>query len=245
MTRLVSIYRIAWLVFARIVMLVGASGALGQSESLYDTRPFHQPVSPLPVEYGFSQDHSSTAFEGAQRGRAAVIQALGNFRLAESQAAILFEQARGLDRENDLKQTLALQAQRDFFRETRELNRQQREARVAAGRVKLAARRASVYRAAYQLMPGDLNATTGEIRWPAVLQPARFEAERTAIGELFRVQVSYGDPQSGVAQEIGRRIKMLTRALQHEIASVPREEYVAAQKFLLGLKFAAEGIAQG
>src|SRR3954449_6042831 len=43
--------------------------------------PFHQPVAPYPVEFGFSQDHSSTAAEGFLRGTAAVIQARGNFEL--------------------------------------------------------------------------------------------------------------------------------------------------------------------
>src|SRR3954471_18148706 len=47
---------------------------------------------------------ASTAAEGYLNGRAAVIDALGNFEVNDAQAAILNQHARALDRENNLKQ---------------------------------------------------------------------------------------------------------------------------------------------
>jgi hypothetical protein len=198
---------------------------------------FQPPTPPLPAEFGFAQDHSSTAAEGFLRGKAAVIQALGNFQLAQSQAAILFEQGRALDRENDLKQTQALLAQHAMWREGRYEERAEFNARRAAGRAKIEARHQTVHRAAYQLSPADVDSVTGEIRWPAALMSEKFRAERGRMEELFRQHVGYGDSQSGVSAEIARLSAVMAKSLRSEIRSVPKDEYVAAQKFLLGLKF--------
>ncbi len=205
---------------------------------------FHQPVAPLPAELGFAQDHSSTAAEGFLRGKAAVIHAIGNLQLAESQSAILFEQARSLDRENDLKQTQALHAQQLLWREAREEKRAAFEARLAQGRAKLATRRATVHRAAYQLSPAELNVVTSEIQWPATLEADKFRADRERMQELFRQLVSYGEAQPSVAAEIARVSEALARAVRSDIRTLSPNEYLAAQKFLLGLKLAA-GDVQG
>ena len=104
-----------------LISLGIAATATAQAPEDYSTPPgpFHQPVPPYPVEMGFSQDHSSTAAEGYLRGKAALIQSLGNFQLSESQAQILRQQARWLDRENDLKQTIALHAQKQMWADAR------------------------------------------------------------------------------------------------------------------------------
>src|SRR5262249_47231054 len=160
--------------------------------------------SPNPVEMGFTQHHSSTALEGAQRGRAAVIQAVGNYDLSESQAEILREQARSLDRENRLKQTQALQAQKEMWNKARIQDREQHEARIADGQMKIAEQRSMTYRQAFQLASNEFDAKTGTITWPTVLQDSKYQQVRERVDELFRIQVSYGNPQPGTAKEIAR-----------------------------------------
>jgi hypothetical protein len=186
--------------------------------------------------YGY---HSSTAAEGYLRGRAAVIDALGNFAVLDSQAAILQQQARALDRENDLKQTEALLTQKKMWADARSQARKDRESRAAEGRKLLAERRATAYRDVYQLPADVLNLKTGEIRWPAVLQDVRFQANRDRLDELFRTHVGYGVPRANLATQISRSIDELARVLRSEAGSMSREEYVAAQKFLMGLKYGA------
>lgn len=229
-----------------IVTLAGGSAAVAQSKpARYEyTSPteFHQPVSPYPVEMGFSQHHSSTAFEGAQRGRAAVIQAWGHYQLSESQARILRQQARALDRENDLRQTEALHAQQAMWREAHENERKHHEARVAEAKVKLAAKRSTVYLDTYRLPPTVFNRFTGEIRWPIALQDDAYQANRARIEELFRLQLSYGDPQADVSKEIASCCKQLAQLLRREAGSLPRDEYLAGQKFLVGLKLEARSM---
>src|SRR4051812_14622630 len=100
-----------------IIALAAVSSAFAQPgpEGNSGQSPIFRPVSPNPVEMGFTQDHSSTVIEGAQRGRAAVIQAYGNYQLDVSQAAVLHQQTRALNRENNLKQTEALHAQEEMW----------------------------------------------------------------------------------------------------------------------------------
>ncbi len=191
--------------------------------------------------FGFGFDggyHASTAFEGALFGKAAVIDSVGRFRVNDAQAAILREQARAFDRENDLAQVQAFHARLEIARTAREAERARRTAKAAAGQQLLQARQTVVHAAAYQLNTNELNLATGEIRWPAVLEAAKFAADRARIEELVVRQARYGADQS-VAEEIARVSERLSRSLRTEIRVLPRAEYLVAQKFLMGLRFAS------
>lgn len=247
MTRCLFQRRINRLTFCAVTMLlisVRTAAAQSDPESYrLPPGPAYPPVPPYPVELGFSQHHSSTLQEGWQRGRAALIQAWGNYQLSTSQAQIHWEHARALDRENDLRQTAALHAQHEMWRANRQQLREARDARCAEGLKKLAVRRSTVYREAYQLTASQFDPGTGEINWPVVLQDARFQPTRERVDELFRTHVGYGEPQAATAAEIKRCIEPLVRALRESVGTVPRDEYVAAQKFLRGLKCEAMSLA--
>jgi hypothetical protein len=242
MSSKMNIQRLALVFVAWSTLVAGRSAVAESDHSFGHDRPIHHPVVPLPVEFGFSQDHSSTALEGALRGKAAVIQAIGNFELSASQAAILREQARALERENRVQQTIALHAQQALWRQARELKRTEREAAAAAGKAKLAARSVSLYGQVYALSADELDRRTGQIGWPTVLKASRFQDHRIGLEELFRMHIGYGDTRPQVQNEIGRRIDLLSRALRREVQSMPRADYMAAQKFLKGLKYAAAGL---
>jgi hypothetical protein len=242
MTRTIEICRCLRIVGFLAILGAGRIAGADSEPSHYQYEysppaPMHHPVPPYPPEMGFSQHHSSTAYEGAQRGDAVKIQAKGNYLLHQSQAAILFEQAEALNRENELLKTDALHAQQRMWRDAIEEVRYHHEARVAEGRSKLAARRLTVHRAAYRLSPIEFNTISGRISWPVVLQAAKYGRSRARLEELFRQHVGYGDPQPGTAQEIARCSDELIRGLRKDIGIVPRDEYLAAQKFLRGLKF--------
>jgi hypothetical protein len=237
-----------FVVVAFLASFLLASAGLAQEPSDYQNvvpGPYHPIVPPYPVEFGFSQHHSSTALEGALRGKAAVIQARGNFELSESQARILDQQTRWLSRENDLAQTEALLIQKKLWSDARIEERKSREARVAAGKVSQAERRSSVHREAYRLSPSELDLATGQIIWPVLLQADEFRFERQQLEDLFREHVSYGSPLPEKAREISRAVDKLVRTLRSEISSVPRSDYLTAQKFLRGLKVEAEALVAG
>lgn len=199
--------------------------------------PFHQPVPPYPVEFGFSQDHSSTAAEGFLRGKAAVIQSLGNFQLSKSQAEILREQARWLDRENNLKQTEALHAQQKLWSDARAQAEATRKTRLAEGRKILAERKATVLRQKLQLSPNQLDLATGTINWPAFMQTDDFTQLRTELEQLVRDHARFGNNPQTMSDEIAHTVELWSRALERGRATLPREEYLAAQKFLTGIRY--------
>jgi len=247
MTRLPAIRRTNLVVLEVIALLVAtAQPTLAQIEATSsDAREqLYQPVSPYPVEMGFSQDHSSTAYEGAQRGRAAVIQAWGNYQLSQSQAQVIRQQARALNRENDLKQTEALNAQKNLWDKARADARARREMALGEGRRKADEKRATVYRKAYQLASDEFDPTTGTINWPAALLDVKYEPLRTRVDELFRTQIAYHDPKPANAQESLHNIGRLRRALLTVRSQMPREQYLNATRFLLGLQLEAESLAQ-
>ena len=222
--------------------LLAAGTAVGQSSG-YEGGSDHHSQSFSYGGYGsYGSYHASTAAEGFLRGKAAVIDALGNFEVNDAQAGILREQGRALDRENDLKQTEALLLQKKMWEDARIQARRDRAARSLEGQQILAERRATVYRDAYLLSAEELNIKTGQIAWPEALQDGRFEANRVRLEELFRQHVGYGVPRANVARQIARSIDQWSRVLRSEVSSMSREDYLAAQKFLLGLKYGAEAV---
>jgi hypothetical protein len=240
-------YRLHVVAIVSVVSFLIAGMGLAQAPEAYDKvppGPFHQPTPPWPVEMGFSQDHSSTVYEGARRGDAAFVQSLGNFLLSYNQAQILWEQSRWLNRENNLKQTEALYAQQDMWRNRHVNLRKQHDARVIEAKAASAAK-ATVYRAAYQPRAGQLNIATGEIAWPAALRVARYQESRERLDELFREHTGYGTPNAATARQIARAVDEMVRTLQDNITTVPRGEYLACQKFLRGLKYEAAGMVEG
>lgn len=235
MTRLAyyRIYRASMISVALVLVSVSTAASQSSPDGYGSWGPARPPVPPYPIEMGYSHDHSSTLFESWQRGRGALIQAHGNFLLSGTQAQIQWEQARAMNRENKLK-----------LREVREQIKEEQAAERVKGLEKLAERRSTVYRSLYQLSADQFDLSTGEIRWPAVLQNAKYEQVRERVGELFRTHISYGEPQPSTAEEIARTIEPLKRALQKDVANMPREDYIAGQKFLLGLKYQAMSLVQ-
>jgi hypothetical protein len=226
--------------FTLLIVLVSAGAVMAQPESDPAQSPIFRPVSPNPVEMGFWQHHSSTVIEGAQRGRAAVIQAEGNYLLDASQAAVLRQQARALRRQNNLKQTEALYTQEAMWDDARMRDREQHEARLAEGQKILADKRATIYRQAYQLSSTEFDAKTGAIAWPVVLQDEKYQQVREHVEELFRIQRSYGEAPASMSTDLARNIETLRRALRSDMNNLAKDDYLAASKFLVGLKLEAE-----
>ena len=84
----------------------------------------------------------------------------------------------------------------------------------------------------------------GAINWPTALRDAKFQGYRERLEQLFREHVSYGGAHAETAREIARTVDKLANALRQDVGLMPRDEYMAAQKFLLGLKYGAESLVQ-
>ena len=229
------------------ILLVSVSTAAAQSDPnapLAPNRPFYQPVQTMPSDMFFTQHHSSTAFEGYARGRAAVIHAWGNYYVNRMQALILREQARALYRENRIKLVQALQYRNELWQNAREKERNDRNTRITEGQQQITQKRVTEFLAAYQLSADEFNATTGEITWPTALQDAKYQGVRDRVEELFRIQLGYGEPQQGTAKQLVRKIEDLHLALQRDKPNLSDDEFLAAAKFLAGLSVTAESLGK-
>jgi hypothetical protein len=205
-----------------------------------------QPVAgyyPQPMQPVFAvADQSYTPYAAAPNGQ---IDNSGTDLLNANQARILAEQARELAIENNRNEREAVLEHRQRLAEARMLAREEQEVRVAETRQRLAERRATAHRKAYKLSTSELNPITGAISWPAALQNEGFKANRVLLGDLFTQFVSYRENRAEVANQIAQEIDAWSRALRNEIGTMPREEYLAAQKFLLCLKYAATETRSG
>lgn len=217
------------------------SAVLFASAAQAQTSGFYQPVSPYPVEMGHWQHHSSTALESALRGRAAMIQALGNYRVQDSQARILEEQARSLYYDNDVKKTETLYRKKYLWRQHREEERARQISRDTLGKQLLAQRQATYYNAVYRLTPDELNRVTGQIVWPTALEDERYASGRRQLSFLFRQRARH---LSGSVDPFADRILKLTEQLKQDlkqqIVDLEPSDYSDAQKFVRGLIYEVE-----
>ncbi len=165
-------------------------------------------------------------------------------QILAQQARLAAQQARALTNENNLKQTEGMLSQKKMWSDDRLQSRLDREARLAHGQRMLAERRRTVYRQAYQLSPSELNLATGTIAWPTALQNEAFEGQRNHMSELFRQLVTYRDSSPATLSQISKIVDGWSRELKSQTGSVSREDYLGAQKFLLGLKYTAESLAE-
>ena len=129
-----------------LLSLLNPTTALAQRSGDYGAPPpiDFRPVSPWPTSMGESYDHDSTAAGNYLRNLAGVIHASGNYWLSRSQATILLEYSRSLEKYN--RPTLGRVLQRQLA------TARGRAASMPGGlRAKNEANRPEKYRAAYQL----------------------------------------------------------------------------------------------
>lgn len=220
---------------SRTLSLVAVASLIAASPAAAQTAGYFQPVN---LSSGFSVEprHSSTALEGALRGRAKVIESLGKYRVYDAQANILNQQARGLSYENDVKQTETLYRKQYLWRQHREEERAREIQRDALGKELLAQRRATYYRDTYRLDADQLNRTTGRVSWPESLDHDQFASTRSQIDFLFRQRSRYpagsDDPFAGRILKLTEQLKA---DLKEQLADMDPTDYADAQKFVRGL----------
>src|SRR4051812_31582594 len=217
-----------------LILAIPSVANAQQSSQAYELPPVrYQPVSPWPPHMGESYHHDSTVAGNYFRGQAGLVYANGNYWVSVSQAAILFEYARSLDNCNR-KQWIELRA---WNRKRLQAERQQS---LSAKRVKHEAVRQTTYKAAYGLTEDELDRESGQITWPIALHAPEYDGLRSRLNELFST-VACGDHQfTPRADEIAVCADNLARVLGRNIKTIERSDYLAAQKFLCGLKYEPE-----
>ncbi|MBU4271798.1 MAG: hypothetical protein KKE86_14440 [Planctomycetes bacterium] len=192
-----------------------------------------QPYYPPPY-YGGSpySYHSSTAAEGAARGMGDVIRSQGQYNLATSKAAVNLGEARRRQIENDEQWTSTYFQMRDINKQHRDAELKRRRGNpedwiryAQAGKPK-------------PLSGSELDAVTGEIRWPMLLTAENFDAQRAELQSTFTARAYHGVLGAEDFSKTSRLIDQMIAMLKDGIGDVPPQQYITAKKFLESLAYA-------
>lgn len=185
--------------------------------------PHVVPVVPFPA---FNvPSHSSTAYEGARRGDAAVIEAYGFAIEAESRSNINNQVARQLQIANKKTEIETRQ-------KLRELSQKKQAEQFAENRVK----RQNYRQQNVPLTPTprrvvEFDASSGSVLWPAVLQDATYSRSRGDLEELLHMWAA-GEWSVDLAQEIDQAAETLKQELKTNMKSMRPSDYLAAKQLL-------------
>ena len=227
------------------LLLVFTGPAVAQSEYELDYMPpgpFHSPTPLYAPDMFHTYHHDSTFPSALVRARAALLYSQGAYLVNHNQALILHELARWMYLRNRVEVTRSLYARLELQRVYREQQRMLRQARIAAGLASLAERQRTYYHTTYRLSPSELDLATGWITWPEILEHSKYSDYREQVDELYRIHLGYGDPQVDTAARIVDSVESWEKVLRHDRVRMPREVFLAAQKFLRGLKYEAASI---
>ncbi len=221
-----------------IALAVLGIASLGQAQ-VYEPvgTPMYPPVSPPPAygggyPYG-AWSRSLTAAEGFGRALGDMITGLGQYNLNTSAAAVNLSLARQSEINNDKLWTQTYFQMRDINREHREV-----AIRRERGNPEDWARYAQVGRPK-PLGNQSLDAVTGEIRWPILLNLPDFATQRAVLEKAFANRAYHGvlgaEEYLAVRQVTGEMLA----GLRDRVADLPPQQYLVARRFLESLAFEA------
>lgn len=177
---------------------------------------------------------ASTAAEGFLRGRAAELEAAGEFLRDSSVAANNFQEAHRRALENSTRRV-------DTYFHRRQLNEQYRA--EMRGQPPTPAQVRKYAKATLPDRPAadQLNRVTGEIDWPATLAGKEFADYRKRLGDLFeqRSRESERGLDSEHYAEIKRVAKEMLSALKEHVKEMPPMQYIQARNFIESLQYEA------
>lgn len=167
------------------------------------------------------------------QGAADVIRARGEFNYLTSQAAIFANQARALQ----------LQNARDYvhtYFDLRQANRLYRAAERGPRPGPEAWIRYAQAARPDRLSPAELDAITGRINWPILLQADEFARYRAELEALFATRADLGGINTWGYLRIDQTSKALLEQLKGRVADFPPQDYIQARRFLEALAYEAK-----
>ncbi len=236
------------MVFRNRAFCVLASGALfltaiaaAQTEPAGSGSPPYQPAVPagsMNFVGGFYGGNSgaSTAAGSAMNGMAHAVNAMGNYNLSTSAAAVNMTQARRNAIQNSAMYT-------DTYFQMRAANRAYRAAEAGPRPTSEQIARIARSGVPRPLSPGDVDTVTGRIHWPAALQQESFAGQRATLDEFAAQVATYGSLSLSDQMAARRSIEAMFADLKAQIAEIPPQQYVASRSFLNSLIHATANTA--
>ncbi len=177
--------------------------------------------------------HASTAAEGYARGQAARIYALGHYNLSTAEARRSHAETFSREIDNRAKRI-------DHYYAMRERNRQER---AALRRPRPTAEQLERLAAAGRpdpLSPSELDAATGAVFWPSLLQEDDYRLLRAELEVAFAQRAAHGDLASAAARRAKLAADQMLDQLRARVREVPQQDYIAARRFLESLAYAVD-----
>lgn len=200
---------------------------------------YHAPTFPFSPPEAW-HDHSSTAYEGALRGRAVLTRAQGEKNLLDAQAGLVDEHALSLSYDNDVKFTQSRYQIKEMKEAYRDLQRQRSLNRRYQGK-QLHDERDQNLAETYRLTEYEFNWETGAIYWPAWIASPRYASHRHRIAILVDQMYRYDLAQDKFyREELARGCDSLRdqiRADAKQSKQLRTQAYQGTQRFLVGLKY--------
>ncbi|UUO04309.1 hypothetical protein M4951_12985 [Blastopirellula sp. J2-11] len=189
-----------------------------------------QPGYPGGPPYYGSYTNTATAEQGALNGMANLTSARGSYNLQTSQAAVYATQAQSNEIANH-------QQYADTYfqmRETRDAYVAKKNPRPTEEQLVYLARSS----APKPLAPDQVNAVSGEVQWPTLLQYPSFESEREELSTLLEKKATHGGLGYQDVNTFIQTADEMNAKLKGGIKKVPPQQYVQASTFLKSLLYA-------
>ncbi len=207
-----------------LVLLLGVSVTTSIAYG-YDREGYYYP--------GYRHSYSSTIAEGAYRGMADGMRSLGEFGVLRARTAILLEEAKAANMENQTRWI-------DTYYDRQELSRQRREAKRGPrlGYEDLA--RIARLGRPDRLSPSELDGLTGEISWPVLLRDGDFARYRAEVERVFAQRAESGAIETDDYLKVRQTVHNMKFGLKQRIQGLPAADYIQAKRFLKSLAYEAQ-----
>jgi hypothetical protein len=209
-----------------------------RARTLHNIQP-HYPSTPVyyvprPFFGGWPAAYRSSTAAGAYaRGAAAMTHARGHYNLLTAEARVVHTEAQRREIENR-EQWI------DSYFAMREKNRQERAAERGPRATVEQLRRIAATGKPAALSPSELDAVTGEISWPALLQGEEYGTFRAALEQVFAQRAATGQVGTDALGKAKHATDSMLEELKTHVREVPQQDYIAARRFIESLAHAAQ-----
>ena len=189
--------------------------------------------TPVPVHHYPTWGRAyraSTVFEGYARGQAALNRSQGQYNLLTAEARVVDAEAERREIENREDRIESYHAMRELSREERAAERVPRPTEEQLRRIAAARRPAP-------LSPSELDARTGRINWPLLLQEEEYEKLRTNLEEVFAQRAATGEVTTDDLGKAEAAADVMLQELKSHVREVPLYEYGSARQFIKSLAY--------
>jgi len=202
--------------------------------TLHNVQPYYPapPVyrAPRPAWGWNPPRHASTAAESFARGHAAAVASHGYYHLMTAQARVVHAEAASREIDNREQAIDSYFAMREKNRQERAAARRPRPTTEQLERIAAAGR-------PDRLSPGDLNAVTGQITWPRLLQEEEFGAPRAALENVFAQRAVSGPLHADAVGTARQATDRMMAQLKTRVRDANQQDYIAARRFLESLAY--------